>query len=135
MPSLFRHLLKRAPRLRNCVSAMLLVAFVVTATGVPLPIGSRPKQSNEQFPCATSRCGCQSADQCWQSCCCRTFTERLDWARKNGVRPPEFAIAQARAAGVDMSWLETRDEVKLACHSKNCCDSDRALAARSCCEK
>lgn len=133
MPSSFRQLVKRAPRLRHSISAMLLIAFVVTATGVPLTITNRPHKSNERFPCATSSCGCQSAEQCWRSCCCSTFSERLAWARKHGVRPPDFAIAQARAAGIDVSRFATSKEAKLACHSKSCCDAAPAKVVHSCC--
>jgi len=135
MPSLFRHLSSHVRHLRIYIVGMLLVAFILTAVGIPLPAGNRVQESNEPFPCETSSCGCNSAKQCWRSCCCHTFAERLAWAREYGVRPPSFAIAQARAAGIDMSWLETGEEVKLACYSRSCCEGAHAPAPRSCREQ
>ncbi len=134
MSSSRRHALNRRPSLRRFASALLLTAYVVTAAGIPLPAGSRTQKLNEVFLCATSSCGCQTAEQCWRSCCCHTLAERLAWAQKHGVRPPDFAITQAKAAGFDVSWLDKRGETRLANHSSNCCDRGKGSAARSCCE-
>jgi hypothetical protein len=30
----------------------------------------------------------------------------MEWAREHKVRPPEFAIADARRTGIDLAWLE-----------------------------
>jgi hypothetical protein len=48
----------------------------------------------------------------------------MAWARKHGVQPPEFAIAKARAAGIDLAWLDESSDPDQ--ESANCC-----LAARS----
>ena len=90
---------------RRCLCALLLGAYVLTATGIPCRCASGPAKSGEAFPCAKNRCGCDSADRCWRSCCCHTLAERIAWARRHGVQPPAFAIAQARAAGIDLSLL------------------------------
>src|SRR5687768_6896601 len=106
MPSFARSLYGRlAPR--RCASALLLVTYALTAAGVPLPLSSRPAKSGELFPCAASQCGCDSAERCWRSCCCHTLAERLAWARRHGVRPPEFVIAKARNAGLEIAWLDS----------------------------
>ncbi|HTQ39729.1 MAG TPA: hypothetical protein VMJ32_11930 [Pirellulales bacterium] len=47
------------------------------------------------------RCGCQSAEECWRNCCCMTLEERLIWARENHVIPPDYALAAARAQGIE----------------------------------
>jgi hypothetical protein len=134
MPSF--HLSASARRLwfRRCAGGVLLLAYVVTAAGVPLPMGTLPQKNGENFPCATSQCGCRTAEQCWQSCCCHTLAERVAWARMHGVRPPAIAVAQARAAGLDLSWLTTPGTTAQVCHSKQCCRSAIASTARSCCE-
>lgn len=65
-------------------------------------------ETGQAFPCAGGMCGC-SAKHCWSSCCCHTLAERLDWARKNNVRPPRTAIKDAIRAGLDVSfWCEPR---------------------------
>lgn len=118
---------------RRAVSGVLLIVFVATAAGIPLPIGVRQKKSNEVFLCASSSCSCQTAEQCWRSCCCHSFAEHLAWARANGVRPPAFAIAQARAGGYDLNWLDDRDtpQVQLAKHSKGCCKKTNVQVVHS----
>src|SRR4051794_31006469 len=89
---------------RRFTSATMLVAYVFTAGGVPLPAGTLAHQG-ELFPCSDHACGCQSAQQCWRSCCCHTLAERFAWARVHNVRPPAFAIAEARRDGIDVAWL------------------------------
>src|SRR5688500_9568058 len=106
MHALTRHRLAHRLRSRRLVCALLLVGFSITAAGVPLPGPQRILESHEQFPCATSSCGCRTATQCWESCCCHTLAERIAWARRNGIRPPEFAIAQARASKLNLGWLD-----------------------------
>ncbi len=138
MRPVFRIALNRRPRYRRVISAALLIAFVATAAGIPMPTGARlavTEKSNETFLCATSGCGCATADQCWRSCCCHTLAERLAWARANGVRPPDFAIAQARAGGHDLNWVDRRNcaDGKLICQAGSCCEKDLAPAAHSCC--
>jgi hypothetical protein len=139
MRLVLRIALNRQPGYRRLVSAVLLITFVATAAGIPLPVvplGANSKNPNEDFICATSTCGCATAEQCWRSCCCHTLGERLAWARAKGVRPPGFAIAQARAAGHDLSWLEVRPgtQVKLVCRSGNCQKEDHR-AIHSCCDR
>src|SRR5262249_1134203 len=90
---------------RRCANAALLAIYLVTAAGVPLPT-ARSAKSAERFPCESCPCGCDSAEHCWRSCCCHTLAERMDWARENGVRPPEYAIADARSAGINLAWLD-----------------------------
>ncbi len=135
-----RHVSRNPPAVRRATCALLVVAFAITASGVPLPVGSTdgndvglPK-STEVFPCAESACGCATADQCWKSCCCHSFAERIAWARKYGVRPPDFAIAQARAAGHDLRWLSQIGGSNLAAHQRDCCTAAGARAEISCCE-
>jgi hypothetical protein len=85
---------------RRLTSASVLVVYLATATGVPLPLPTQQQTGAEQFPCMAGHCGCHTAEQCWRSCCCHSLAERLAWARQRGVQPPDFALAQARAAGL-----------------------------------
>jgi hypothetical protein len=124
----------RAASSRRLLCAGLLLAYALTAAGVPLPSGQRSEKSGEPFPCAASSCGCRTADECWRSCCCHSLAERLVWARRHGVKPPEFAIAAAKAQGLDVYWLaEGRRCIAFAPRRSACCA--KSPAPRSCCHE
>jgi hypothetical protein len=145
----FRHTLRSCLHGRRSISASLVAVYFTTAAGIPLPTLSTSK-SGEAYPCSDHACGCDSAEQCWRSCCCFTMPERFAWARRNSIRPPEFAIAAARESGIDLAWLGVpskssvscchaeadgrqvaADEVGGCCHAKaNCCEG---AAGRTCC--
>src|SRR5262249_62306385 len=78
----------------NVVVILALAGHITTAWGIPLP--SRPplaaKDTRIPFPCMNHPCGCQTAERCWQSCCCFTPAERLAWARDHNVSPPSYAV-------------------------------------------
>lgn len=79
---------------RKVITFLALVCFC--ASSMPLPIGwvrVSDKADSQPFPCQDSPCGCKTAVQCWTNCCCTTPAQRLAWARKNGVAPPQYAIA------------------------------------------
>ena len=110
---------------RRSISAALLAAYILTAAGIPLPYAGS-HHSDELYPCANCACGCASAEHCWRSCCCHTLAERIAWAQAHNVRPPGYAIDEARVAGLDLAWLgvsksSSADGVRVA----TCCD--RAL--------
>jgi hypothetical protein len=116
---------------RRYVCAMLLSAYVLTAAGISLPIAGRPLNSGEAFPCATSRCGCDSAERCWRSCCCHTLAARLAWARRHGVRPPTFVVANARSAGIDLAWLANTPDARQS--TADCCTAKRQNGSSAYC--
>jgi hypothetical protein len=116
---------------RRYLCALLLGAYVLTAVGIPLPLPGGPVKIGDAFPCAMNRCGCDSAERCWRSCCCHTLAERIAWARRNGVRPPAFAIAQARAARIELAlFAEVCDAAQ---QTANCCAADRLTKKPACC--
>jgi hypothetical protein len=131
MRSFSRNFLRRGIG-RRCVCAFLLSAYVVTACGIPLPLPGSTRKQAEAFPCVANACGCDSAERCWRSCCCHTLAERIAWARKRGVTPPAFAVAQARAAGINLAWLD--GSANAAKTKANCCvaqtSADKACCAR-----
>lgn len=100
-------------------SALLVYVCVSCGFSAPIPSG---KDLSRPFPCMHSRCGCQNADQCWRSCCCHTASERLAWASKHGVTPPDY-----------VQQLATQAEPA----QKSCCSSAKpaakANAAKSSC--
>jgi hypothetical protein len=128
-----RHVLRGYLCGRRSISAALVAVYFTTAVGIPLPTGSTHK-SSEVYPCADHACGCDSAEQCWRSCCCFTMPERFAWARRHGVRPPEYAIAAARESGIDLAWLGVLNKSGANCyHADADGDQDAADAMGGCC--
>lgn len=96
----------RLLRRRRTIAVLLLTAFVVAATGVPLSMPRVTQRSLGRFPCENCGCGCSSAEVCWTNCCCNTMQQRLAWAKRENVRPPDEALALAQKQGHDVSrWL------------------------------
>lgn len=79
---------------RNLVAICLTLLYLVLAVGFPLG-GPRPGAA-ERFPCENCSCGCSSAEQCWQNCCCFSPAERLAWADQEGVTPPPSVVAKLK---------------------------------------
>lgn len=80
---------------QRAICCTLLVVLIAGFVGFPLAQITPPKEG--RFPCENCPCGCANATFCWDTCCCFSDSEKLDWAAKNGVTPPEFLVA--RAAG------------------------------------
>jgi hypothetical protein len=105
----------KRPWLRPCITRAQVVSrctvtlsylFLALGISVPLPTG---KSAGQPYPCMNHRCGCQSAEECWRNCCCMTLEERLIWARENHVIPPDYALAAARAQGIEWAAYWPRD--------------------------
>lgn len=99
---------------RQCLSWFLLlsVAFALTGfVGVP---SAKPSAcpSAERFPCENCPCGCASAESCWDKCCCHNDGEKLAWADRNGVTPPEFLVARVTKS---RSWVAASSKPS-CCH-------------------
>lgn len=118
---------------RRVGSTLLLVVFLLTAAGVPLPAGRGPQKSGELYPCANCKCGCTSAEQCWRSCCCHTLAERLAWAREHGVEPPAFALAEADSA--ELAEVRSIGLLADGLAAKTCCSKKAEKEGPSCCQK
>jgi hypothetical protein len=84
---------------RRLVVAVALAGYLVAAVGVPLPAYVN-KQQDMPFPCQHHACGCATARQCWQSCCCYTPRQKLAWAIANHVHPPASLVAEVAATDV-----------------------------------
>ncbi|MBX7166071.1 MAG: hypothetical protein K1X74_06950 [Pirellulales bacterium] len=114
---------RHAPRLLAVGAAL---AQLVLASGFPLwpanvhPVAAKSAE-HQRYPCEDHRCGCLSADQCWRSCCCHTHAEKLQWARSQGIRPPDYLLALVEA--------ETRER-QVASPRRSCCHARPAAAPR-----
>ena len=81
--------------LHKAVACSLLFSFCAAILPIPVPTFQIAESlSSERFPCKGSSCGCKSAEQCWTNCCCKSPSQRLAWAKKNQVTPPEYAVLE-----------------------------------------
>ncbi|MEX0713562.1 MAG: hypothetical protein WD278_14490, partial [Pirellulales bacterium] len=90
----------RLPRRRRFVQPAALFALLVhlgATVGVPLP-GAPAKDRSRPFPCMDRRCGCHSAGECRESCCCFSDEEKLAWARRHQVDPETLLGGDSPAA-------------------------------------
>ena len=78
----------------RAVTLSLLSIYVIATLGVPLPVAPQ-KATDQPFPCQGHACGCLSAAACWSDCCCSSRADKLAWARKHGVTPPQEFLAKA----------------------------------------
>lgn len=61
---------------------------------------------SEPYPCQDHGCGCASAHECWNACCCYTPHQRLAWAIRNGVAPPPSVRY------TDEQWIAAANDVE-----------------------
>jgi len=108
---------------KSLLVTMAIVGLLAGTLGVPLPtISLSGKDLSRPFPCMDRQCGCQTADQCWQSCCCFTNRQKLVWAREKGVTIPEFVeLAADREQTVEVATT--------------CCTSPRKAHSGTCEER
>lgn len=84
-----RKLLRR----RKFVIVAALAGYLLIYTGIPMPIAShRGTQitKGQPYPCQHHHCGCAGPIHCWTGCCCYSEMEKLAWAQRHGVQPPEI---------------------------------------------
>ena len=118
--------------LRGLLVGVCVVAHLAVTIGFPLPEAVAIDPKSKPFPCQHHRCGCRSAEQCWRDCCCMSMEEKLAWAEKNGVTPPDYVAAAVRKAAADR--LAKSDGDRLPTSSKSCCSAPRvASSSKPCC--
>lgn len=108
---------------RRFVVGMALVAYLTTIVGLPLPAASR-SSGGVPFPCQDHVCGCISAEQCWDHCCCFTSHEKLAWAHEHNVTPPEALVAEVARL------IEERTPAQAKAR-RSCCASEGHAASRN----
>ncbi len=87
-----------SPRRHRLFAGTALVAYVFAVVGYPVPVISGPRDGAMAYPCQHHLCGCQSAAECWENCCCYTPQQRLAWAREHGVAIPAAVAARLAVA-------------------------------------
>lgn len=118
--------------LRRAVAAGVLAAVACCAVGVPLP-AVVVKPHDERYPCEHHACGCADAEACWRDCCCMSQGEKLAWAKRAGVTPPDYVVAAAGCEAADelrASGAGRGDQGEPA----GCCVAEKR-SCRSCCDR
>jgi hypothetical protein len=105
------------------VSIVLIAVFVAGVTGLPLV--QRQPSVEGRYPCEECGCGCSSAEFCWDKCCCHTDVQKLEWAYKNGVAPPDFLVARVKKATIDVASNK-------ASSPKCCCSCEKSAGSKAC---
>jgi hypothetical protein len=113
---------------RFCVGLML-VAYLLTVSGVFVPASTK-KLGGVPFPCQDHECGCQSAEQCWTSCCCFTPAQHLAWAKEHKVEPPAYAFLPENSNASPTSQLV--HEAEEAGHHCDHCAAGETPEAPAC---
>ena len=131
---------------RRVVIGLALLSYLTTASGFPMPV-ARARPAGQAFPCQQGFCGCVSAEECWQHCCCFSPAERHAWARAHGVQPPAYAAPEnspgwhsprqrdlaAACACCATSPKPEQPPAKSCCSEpgrKSCCDHPQASAKK-----
>lgn len=112
------------------VALVLLSVMLVAIVGVPMPMRVK-RVGDEPYPCQDCRCGCSSAEFCWDRCCCHSDTEKLAWASEHNVIPPLFLVE--RVAKQDAEPGSSVAGTKSCCaNHRVCCMSEPAASSVSC---
>ena len=119
-------------RTRRLVTATAIIAYLLSVWGYPLP-ETASLDTSIAFPCQHHRCGCTSAAQCWQNCCCYSPQERIAWAAQHGVEIPREALAAMRAvephAMVDSQAVSEQACTACAAHDDDCRGDEQHISA------
>lgn len=120
---------------RRDVRWAVMLGYLLVASGVPLPVVAHPaagaKDRSVPFPCMDSPCGCVSARQCFESCCCHTPAELKAWAEANGVEAPLLSVLEQRMAVPEEARMPAA-----GCETASRCGEGEGMqhnAAPSCC--
>jgi hypothetical protein len=88
---------------------LALIGYLTAAIGLPVPEAGHYKPGAVSFPCQNHACGCLTAEQCWQSCCCFNHEEKMAWAEAHQVQPPAAATRLACANGWNVPRLRDQE--------------------------
>ena len=81
------------------ISGLPLPVDAFSSSMAPLGVASEriaSKDRTKPFPCMNKPCGCLSAKQCFQKCCCHTPAETLAWAEQHDLSPEVLRVLQRR---------------------------------------
>lgn len=109
----------------------LLLLMTIWAAHLPLPYRlAKPvgKDRSRPFPCQDRPCGCRTAEQCWQRCCCFSREQRLAWLQQYAIRVPQQA--QRKSCCQYQKTISEQPHVS----RKRVMETSLAHAGKSCCQ-
>jgi hypothetical protein len=100
---------------RGGVCCAMILSFLLANFGYP--VWEPVQKAGPAFPCQFSRCGCQSADQCSQNCCCakkaKFAVAKKSCCTKGKVAKAErtqvrwvVAISARECQGTGVDWIQ-----------------------------
>ncbi len=111
---------------RRLISLALLLSVCFSIVPLPVavnaPTADAGKDRSEPFPCQDRPCGCRSAEQCRQHCCCFNREQKIAWARKNRIDVSRL-VPNATPAEIQVC------DVTTAKRGKTCCQNSTGPAA------
>ena len=110
-------------RLMSLLALLCLAAILLPLPLSPIAQTNSGKDTSQPFPCQNRPCGCRSAEQCWKKCCCFTNSQKVAWAKANGVDLPDYVLAAAKketATTKKPCALCSKDEAR---HTKPKCET------------
>lgn len=129
------------------VAFCLLIVHVFFSLGISVPM-PKLKGTAERFPCENRPCGCSSAAHCWDTCCCHTDEEKLSWADRNGVKPPDFLVERVATSPSRVKRQRASSSPQQSCCQQptpnqqiatrqcgGCCSKKKASSDIKCCSK
>jgi len=123
----------RTVRGRRLICLLLWVSLCAAAVPIPIPV-SLTKDQSEPFPCQSRPCGCRTASQCRQHCCCFNREQKIAWAKKNHVAVENVVDGESSLADkliVSISQKSTSNTSSSQCGTSHC--SQNAAASSKCC--
>ncbi len=130
---------RRKVVVRHC-GVVVAAFYAMVVVGVPLPIAQEVSRQWDRFPCESSACGCSSAGQCWETCCCSTLEEKIAWADKHGVTIPPHLAATSKSSATcceakrELSHCEKMNfsaRSDIIVDNQGCCVTEAGCSARS----
>ncbi|PQO31205.1 hypothetical protein C5Y96_12725 [Blastopirellula marina] len=80
---------------KRLLTFILLGTMVLWGAGITISVPNF-KDTSVPFMCQDHACSCRNAGNCWNHCCCFSRSEKLAWAQKNKVQPPEQFLAELK---------------------------------------
>ena len=139
--SLYRFTNASTSRAARLIVFALLGCMVAGIIGLPAPPPIKEISGTELFPCMDSPCGCKTAAQCWDKCCCHNDAQKIAWARAQGVIPPAFVVARFQSEQKQSAIVANPRSSSCAqepggnSQSSGCCSKNRTEIEKQCVTK
>lgn len=115
---------------KRLLTFLLVGTMLAWGTGVSVSVPNF-KDTSVPFPCQDHGCSCRNARSCWNHCCCQTRAQKLAWAEKQGVTPPDYFLAErseTKKTSSEFCGERLPILVRLESGGAVCAVADRAVA-------